>query len=665
VAKRRVQPEDFYLLRNVSDPQISPDGKTVAYVVSWPDREKDATQMAAFVAPTDPSGRAPAPRRLTQRDRDHSPRWSPDGKQIAFVSNRGEKNQLFVARLDGGEPRQVTDAPHGISQPAWSPDGKRIAYSARVGEHKDDKEKTPAEKNAPRVIRDLRYKLDGIGFFDERRLHIFVVDVASGESKQITSGDYFDDQPAWSPNGKSIAFVSDRQAKRHQRQWCGDVWIVPSDGGRARKVTRSRGAAAHPTFSPNGRQIAYVGHEHGSGGFAANVHLMVVATAGGAPRPVSAAIDRSVSGWPAFASGRTFHWTPDGKSLLFLAVDRGTQSVFRADTQGKQVQKVIGGDRQIDSFALSPDGRRVAFTSMWLTQPSELYGAALSGRGGETNLSHANDEISSKVKLGRLRRMPYRAPDGLEVEAFVLYPPGWKKGRLAPLALNVHGGPHAMHPSPRSWAEFHTLAARGYVVLLPNPRGSGGYGESFTEAVVEDWGGKDYEDIVRGVDVLVRRHIVDPERLYIEGYSYGGFMTTWAVGRTDRFRAAIVGAPVSNQVSSFGTGDIPLFDISEIGGTPFDAPDEYRFRSPVTYLKNVNTPVLLLHHEGDLRCPIAQSEEIFHGLKVLGKEVEFVRYPGGFHTFNTHAPSQVVDRINRIVAWYEGHRPGRRPAKRR
>jgi dipeptidyl aminopeptidase/acylaminoacyl peptidase len=221
----------------------------------------------------------------------------------------------------------------------------------------------------------------------------------------------------------------------------------------------------------------------------------------------------------------------------------------------------------------------------------------------------------------------------------------------------------------RAWTQFQALAAAGYVVLLPNPRGSTTYGEAFSEACVRDWGGKDYEDIMTGVDEIVRLDVADPDRLYLGGYSYGGFMTSWAIGRTNRFRAALVGAPVSNQVSMFGTGDIPLFDMFEVGGTPQENPEEYRQRSPVTHLANVQTPVLLLHHEGDLRCPIGQSEEIFHALKAQGKEVEFVRYPGGFHTYNTHAPTQSVDHTKRIIAWYESHAPGkpkpsRRPATR-
>ena len=655
--KHTVRPKDFYLLHTVADPQVSPDGKQVAYIVTRPDREADETRMSVFIAPLD--SRTPSARRFTQGNKDHSPRWSPDGRHLAFVSDRGEKNQLFVAPLDGGEARQLTKAKFGISNPSWSPNGKRIAYMARTGEYKETKERNPVEKASPRVIRDLRYKLDGIGFFDERRTHIFVVDVETGEVRQITDGDWYDDQPTWSPDGKQIAFVSDREPKRHQRQWRSDIWILPASGGQARKITRSRGAAVSPAFSPDGRQIAFIGHEHGDAGGAKNIHLMVAPDAGDAPRSVSASLDRPVAGWPP-AGGRTFEWTRDGRALVFIAGDRGTMAIYRAGVQNGSVTKVLDGERQIEAFALSPDGRRVAFTAVWLTEPGDLYTTSLNARARETNLSHANDELRQTVDIGQLKRMTYPAPDGLEIEAFVLYPPTYHRGRKYPLAVNVHGGPHSFHPGSRAWIEFQSLAAAGYVVLLPNPRGSTTYGEAFSEAVVRDWGGRDFDDIMAGVDTLINKGIADPKQLYIGGYSYGGFMSTWAVGHTDRFRATVVGAPVSNQVSMFGTGDIPLFDMHEIGGTPLEEPGEYRARSPITFLANVKTPVLLLHHEGDLRCPIGQSEEIFHALKTLGKEVEFVRYPGGFHTYNTHAPSQLIDHARRIVGWYDSHAPARR-----
>ncbi len=659
--KRPVQPDDFYRLRTVGDPQLSPDGRRVAYIISQPDKESDETRIGIWVAPIDGSARA---RRFTFGKRDHSPRWSPDGRYLAFVSNRGEESQLFVAPLDGGEARQLTKAPFGASQPAWSPDGRRIAYVARVGDYKKAKERDAIEKNAPRVIRDLRYKLDGIGFFDSRRPHVFVVDVETGESKQLTGGDYEHAQPAWSPDGRWLAFVSDRERQRFQRPLRGDLWAMPSAGGRARKLTRSRGAASQPAYSPDGRLIAFVGHENGIEGSSRNTHLYVVPANGGRPpRSVSAPLDRSVAGAP-MTSGRTFAWSNDGAALLFVAGDRGAFSIYRAGVANGSISKVLGGERQIISFAVTPDGRRAVFDAMWPDQPSEVYAASLSGRSPERNLSRANDELRRAVQFGRVRRMSYRAPDGWEIEAFAVYPPGYQRGRRYPLALNIHGGPHGYHPNPApgAFVSHQAMAAAGYVVLLPNPRGSATYGEAFSLACVKDWGGKDYEDTMAGVDELVRRGVADPERLFVGGYSYGGYMTGWTVGHTDRFRAAVIGAPVSDLVSKFGESDLPTWYPYEIGGTHWENPEAYRAHSPITYLPSVKTPVLLVHSEGDLRCPIGQSEEIFQGLKVLGKEVEFVRYPGGFHVVRT--PSQEIDRLTRTIAWYDSHTPGQRPRAR-
>ncbi|GAG10398.1 unnamed protein product, partial [marine sediment metagenome] len=268
----------------------------------------------------------------------------------------------------------------------------------------------------------------------------------------------------------------------------------------------------------------------GEAGMARNDHLLVVLAEGGqAPRSLSAPIDRSVVGRPVALSGRTFAWLPNGKSLLFLAGDRGTVALYSADVANGSVSKVLGGERHIEAFALTPDGRQIAFTAIWASEPGEIYSAALDGGGRERNLSHANDELRNAVELARIRRMTYRAPDGLEIEAFLLYPPGYQRGKRYPLALEIHGGPHGFYPSSPSFLLFQSLAGAGYVVLLPNPRGSSTYGEEFTQACVGDWGGKDFEDLMVGVDELVRRGIADPDRLYVGGYSYGGFMTTWTV----------------------------------------------------------------------------------------------------------------------------------------
>lgn len=661
--KQPFTPDDLYLLKQVLDPQLSPDGTLVAYVVLWPDKGDDENRTSVYLAPAD--GSAPG-RRFTYGKKDHSPRWSPDGRTLAFVSDRGEKGQVFLAPMDGGEARQLTHSKWGISQPAWSPDGTKITYAARTGDYTEPKDRKGAEKNAPRVIRDLRYKMDGIGFFDSRRMHIFVCDAASGEETQVTDGDYFDDHPAWSPDGRTIVFTSDRERARNRRHWRTDVWAVPARGGAARKLTRSLGSAAHPAYSRDGKWIAYVGHENGDEGSAKNTHLMLVPARGGPPRSVSEALDRPVLGWPAFGSGRAFNWSRDSRSLYFIAGDRGRQSVYRANLSGR-FTKTLDGERQIEAFILSPDQQSIIFTAVWPSAPWELYTADLRNGKRERNLSQANNELVAGRDLADVERLSYTGRDGMPLEAFVMYPVGYRAGRRYPVAMNVHGGPHSFHPGAVSMLEYHSFASRGYVVLLPNPRGSATYGEAFSEACVRDWGGEDYQDILGAVDALIEKGVADKKRLFIGGYSYGGYMSSWAVGQTGRFRAAWVGAPCSDNVSMFGTSDIPLFDIHELGGLPQDLMEEYTQRSSTTHLRNVNTPVLLLHHEGDLRCPIGQSEEIFHALKSMGKTVEFVRYPGGFHRYMTHAPSQTIDRVKRQIAWFERF-SGKRPrvvAKRR
>jgi dipeptidyl aminopeptidase/acylaminoacyl peptidase len=646
--KRPLQPADAFLHKQVFDPQVSPDGRLVAYTVIRHDADANERQMSVFVAPLD--GRTPA-RRFTYGKHDHSPRWSPDGRSLAFISERGEKNQVFLAPLDGGEARQLTKETHGAMDPVWSPDGRRIAYVARAGEHKDAKQRNAAEKAAPRVIRNLRYRLDGIGYFDERRTHVFVADVDTGVRTQVTDGDWFDGQPSWSPDGKTIAFTSDREPQRHQRQFRADVWVAPSTGGRARRLSRGRGNASTPVFSPDGRWVAYAGHEHGDAGGARHTHVLVVPAAGGAaPRSISESLDRSVAA--LLTGGMT--WSRDSRSVVFPANDGGAVSLYRARLDGGSIERVLGGQRQVQGFSVAPDGRRVAIAAAFSSQPSEIYAAMLGGGARERNLSHANDELIAAAELAPTRRITARAPDGGEVEAFVLFPPGYRPGRRYPLVLDIHGGPNGVHPGGFMMRP-QALAAAGYVVAMPNPRGSLGYGEAFMHAVVNDWGGGDFDDLMAVVDRLVRRGVADPERLFVMGYSYGGFMTAWTIGQTDRFRAALIGAPVADHIAMRGTSDIPMFSDYHIGGSPYDNAEEWRARSPVTHLPNVTAAVLIEHHEGDMRCPIGQAEEIFQNLKLLGKEVEFLRYPGGAHGWHTHAPSQDVDLMTRAIAWFDAH----------
>ena len=409
-----------------------------------------------------------------------------------------------------------------------------------------------------------------------------------------------------------------------------------------------------PAFSPDGKHLAYVGHEHGDAGFARNVHLLVVPADGAAaPRSVSARLDRPVFGL-ASTFGQAFAWTPDSRSLLFIAADHGTQTVSRVGLRGGRPEMVVSGDRQV--LALDSDGTRLVWLQVWVDRPPEVFAGGAARGARARNVSKANDAYVAEVDLRPVARATHEAVDGTEIETLVVSP---MKGGRAPLVLNIHGGPHSMHPYPYLGFSLgvQVLAGAGYAVALPNPRGSSGYGEEFTMACVEDWGGGDFDDLMSVVDAFVADGVADRRRLYVEGISYGGFMTSWIVGHTNRFKAAVVTAPVSNLVSMFGTSDIPLFERYEIGALPWERIDEFQKRSPLTYLEDVKTPVLLVHNEGDLRCPIGQSEEIFQTLAALDKEVEFVRYPGGSHVSGFATPtSQTADRIRRVLDWYAAHR---------
>jgi dipeptidyl aminopeptidase/acylaminoacyl peptidase len=649
--KRGMQPEDFFSYRLVVDPRLSPDGTQVAFVVITNSREDDEPQTTIWVAPFD--GSSPA-RRFTSGPKDTAPRWSPDGRHLAFVAKRpspsgqevgGGEGQVYLAPLDGGDPRRLTSAPNGVSQPAWSPDGSRIAYIAPTGDWTPPERRSPAEKNAPRVVTDLRYRFDGVGWFDARRGHLFSVDVDSGRNKQLTSGDWNDSQPAWSPDGTRLVFVSDRNRARFDRARP-DIWVVAASGGRAKRLTSGSGSCGMPEFSPDGRWVSYLGNEAGDGNSAANVHLYVVNADGPGPsRSLSGLLDRPALGlvWP---TGRTHGWI-DRHNVYFVAAERGAQHLYRAGLDGgRPPERVLGGDRQITGVELR--GNSVVFSCVWPSLLPEAMAADLVS-GTERAVSAVNADLRKTVRLAPLRRTRTKG-----VEAFVIRPLERGTGGPAPTVVEIHGGPHGWHPQSVFLPFYQCLAASGYAVLLVNPRGSQSYGEEFSYGCVGDWGGGDFDDLMDVVDAFVDKGVSDPERLYVAGYSYGGYMTGWTIGHTTRFKAACISAPVTDLNAMVGSCDIPLFNFFEMGGaTPWEHPEVYAKHSPITYLNNVRTPVRLFHWEGDLRCPIGQSEAWFQGLKLLGQKVELVRYPGGFHI--VRAPSQLVDYVQRHLDWFSSH----------
>lgn len=655
MARRRLfRPEDAHRLKAVADPDISPDGKRVAYAVVATDVEADKPVSAIWVAPLD--GSVP-PRRFSDGSADRSPRWSPDGKWLAYLSsngNPGRDDHVRLAPLDGGAPQPLGELPGPVLQFAWSPDSARLAAVCRTGVPHPEGQ-TAAEKNAPRAVRGLGARLDGVGWQDGRR-HIFLLDVDTGDAKQVTRGDHDNVEPSFSPDGSLLAFSSDRHAERDDRQFRGDVWTMPAGGGRATRLSGGKGRASHPAFSPDGSLVAFAGQDSDS--WDADPAIFVVPADGGSPpRQLAPGTDRGTLSMPGAPS--PFRWAGN-KELVFLLADEGRFVLHTARVGDLRSKEALGGDVQIDSFALDARRRRAAFSSAWPDRPSELYTAAVPRNGQRAtvepvNVSHLNDDLVAEVKLAQASRTTIVRPDGTSVEYFSLLPPDGP-ARGLPLHLDIHGGPHGMWPSGRFLAFHQSIAAGGYAVVLPNPRGSTGYGQSFTEACTGDWGGADCEDILACCDDLVEKGVADPDRMFLGGGSYGGFMTSWIVGHTNRFKAATAVAAVIDQTSMALTTEIPYFALWNMGGTPWEAPDEYAKRSPLTYLPDVETPVLVIHSEGDLRVPMGQGEELYQGLRILGKQAELLRYPGGFHIVRT--PSQNVDWARRILSWNGRHDPG-------
>lgn len=645
MTRRRFRPEDAYRLKAASDPQLSPDGRRVAFVLGEVDEEQDRLVSAVFLAAVD--GSAP-PRRFSEGPADRSPRFSPDGRYLAYVSvtdDQPHHAHVRLAHLEGGAPARLGDLPGPVSQLAWSPDSRRLVVVCRVGAPDPDSS-SARERNAARTVRGLAARLDGVGWQDGRR-HLFLIDVAEGSATQLTHGEFDHSHPAFSPDGDLIAFTSDRHPRRDDRQFRSDVWVIPASGkGRPSRLTAGTGECAFPMFSPDGGTIAYAGRQSDS--WDEESHVYVVPTGGGEPQRVAPATDRGVVLFPGLPAPMC--WI-GRQELAMLLADRGAISLHRARLGEASSRELLGGDIQIDGLAGRVGGRTIAFSASWPDRPSELYAVALGG-GEPTRLTQLNDALLDEVELAAVERSSLTRPDGSEIEYFTLLPPGSSQRRF-PLHLDIHGGPHGAWPSGRGSATHQAIAGAGYAVLLPNPRGSTSYGQAFTAACTGDWGGGDCEDILACCDDLVRRGIADERRMFVSGASYGGFMTSWIVGHSRRFRAATAVAACTDLRNQLLLADIPDFARFSMGGLAWERPDEYEKRSPVTYLPEVVTPVLVVHWEGDLRVPIAEGEELYAGLRLLGKEAEMVRYPGGFHISRT--PSQGVDWARRTIEWDVRH----------
>ena len=679
-----IGPDLFRHLTGVGDPTLMPGGSRCAYVLSWIDQETSQGRSRIYqVNLADHCGRR-EPRAFTQGNSDSHPRYSPDGTILAFLradDSPEKRRQVWLMPADGGEAAQLTTLTSGAREFSWSPDSTRLAIVADVNPDDQRAPERLVDEPQARGVRRIRYRHDAIGWRGDAHFHLFVVDAKSGETRQITDGDWDDTAPAWSPDGSRIAFISDRSGSRDVTA-TSEVYVVdvdlPEDDWDEPEL-RSRGLtdAAAVAWSPDGHRLLVAGGE-GDGLMVLWQPYLYIIEEGQPPLRLTDDSIRPCLGYPGIYPPLELRWTRDkhGKNdrIVFLADAAGETRLYSLDvpagTDSDRPVSLTKGGELLSGVAMDASSRTAALVASAPSEPSDLYlidaDSYHRSRLTDHNASWLADHQPAPMEKFNVET------DEFDIECRLYHPPDFDPTVKYPLVLEIHGGPNgAFYDSFVPWHQV--LACAGFLTLAVNPRGSSTYGEEFVNAVLGDWGGEDYRDLMAALDEVCQRDYVDTDRLGVHGYSYGGYMTTWAIGHTTRFRAAVAGAPCIDLWSMYGTSDIATsfgetqWAIRLAGGLSISRPlvDElaegvdslaYRLlqRSPITFAPRVETPVLLLHGEADARCPIGQSEQYFQVMKRLGKEVEMVRFPDCSHGFlRTGHVALRQTYLERMLGWFQ------------
>lgn len=646
---RGITAEDYFSFEFASDPNISPDGKLIAYVVTKIDKVQNRRNSAIWMIAADGSG---TPWQFTTAPQNStSPRWSPDGKSLAFLSSRpGEtggtaaeppKAQVYVLSMSGGEAKRVTNLKNGVSVFRWSPDGKRMVAVGRLGP--SDAKADNKDRSDVRHYKNTTYKFNDTGWFDDRRTHLWVVEMASGTAKQITEGDDWNDSdPQWSPDSTRLAFVSNRSGKELDEDRNSDVWVINAKGGTLTKISDHDEADNQPRWSPDGKWIAFTGELHDRD----HPKIFLAPSAGGSPSTLAANGLDLIPG--------ALRWSDDGGSLYFETGVKGENHLFRVDVAAKSVSQITSGPRTVRGVDFNFTGGKMVYLANDFKHLDDLYVADTNGK-NERKLTNLNDVLWKLIQFADVERFTYKSADDWDVDGFIVKPLGWQPGKKYPLIFSIHGGPAGQY-GVDWYHEFQVYAAKGYGVLFTNPRGSTGYGQKFERGINMEWGSKDYIDMMNGVDAALTKYAwIDKDRLGVTGGSYGGYATNWIVGHTDRFKAAVTLRSVSNFISDDGTRDGAYGHKSDFGGKDiFEATDLYWDRSPLKYARNVKTPTLILHSDNDFRVPIEQGEQWYRALKHFGVTTEIVMFPRENHNLTrTGEPKHLVESMNWQLYWFD------------
>ena len=655
---RPVGVDDLFGVREVHDPQISPDAQFIAYTVNSTSLKDDKNQTQIWMVPA--RGGDALPMTTEDTNSDH-PRWSPDGKFLAFLSSRKDadsddgKTQVYLLNRLGGEAQRLTDAIQDVDDFAWSPDGKRLVLilrdpspeeleaAAAKGKEEDGADKGAASKKSkaqrPWVIDRLLFKADTVGYLERRRTHLYVFEVATKSMKQVSSGDFDDDDPAWSPDGKLLAFSSNRSKPDPDATYATNIWVVTADnndkGATPTQVTTGLGGDHQAAWSSDGQWIAFSTQLDPKLFDYGTKHIAVAPATGGQSKVLTMALDRNGAN-PRFA--------PDGKSIYFIVDDDGAQNLAQVNVADNKVTRPIGGRLMLDGFTVAKDGTLAASIST-MDRPFELF--TIPG-GKLAQLTHVNDAWLSTFKLAPGEYVSFKSKDGTTVHGYIYKPLDYVAGKKYPAIVRPHGGPVWAY-----YAEFQDLAqlfaANGYIVLFPNPRGSSGYGQDFCKAIFADWGNKDYEDDMALVDYAIAQGIADPDKLGVGGWSYGGISTDFIIGHTNRFKAAISGAGSAEFTSLWGHDQYVRDYIAELG-LPWEHRDTWEHVAPFWHVKDIRTPTMFVGGNIDWNVPVLGGEQMYESLKALGRDTLLVVYPDEYHEFKT--PSHIKDLNERYLAWY-------------
>ena len=659
-SKRYVEAEDVCRLRVITSVAISPDEKKIAYIVETVSADKRKYFSHIYVVDIE-TGRS---QQYTFGEvSDRGVVWSPDGAHLAFISTRQKRTGIYVMPSAGGAERKIIEEDGSFSDLNWTPDGRYVVYQFRYNDTHIEKD-WDKKKEAPvfRHITRLLYRMDGSGFLPKDRFHIWKVNVETGAATQLTRGKYDDFGYSISPDGKWVVFASNRNPVPELEPLREDLFLVSINGGKERKIPTPDGPVTQPSFSPDGKKIAYYGHtKPDDRGWVTNFHLWTVGVNGRpAAKDLIPKFDRQAMDRTIGDIGDSFYmpspkWSKDGKRIYFVASDTGSSHIFYVSSGGGLPTRVTKKACHVKNFSMNGRTTRIAAVISDLTTPGrvQVMPAGYNGDNRSRLLADTNKALFAEIGFPAIREVWFKAYDGTELQGFLVTPPHFSRKRKYPAILEIHGGPQTQYGFT-FYHEMLLLASRGYVVFYTNPRGGAGMGETFADAITADWGSIDYLDCMAAADYLERLPYVDGKRLGVTGGSYGGFMTNWIVGHTRRFRAAVTQRSVVSLHSFLGSSDYGYQFDREFDGYPWTNPEVYRRCSPLTYARNITTPLLILHSEQDMRCGIEQAEQLFATLKLMKRRVEFVRFPEEPHGLSRHGrPDRRVARLGWIVGWFD------------